>query len=249
MTKATRKPGKMYLCAWCGDRKLIAEMRHPGSSKGKPPSTCQACREKNPGLSWCDFHDEAHPVDQFKEYPPASDRPGYMNVCRDAQAHKAARARSKPMRRCSACGVEQESWQFRGGRAKAAVCRGCADSRPGLRWCVDHESWMPETTFVRSGRDGKWRTSRCTPCRAAYAHGTTVAQILKNQGVPEPECASCGSKDSLKIDHDHSCCPAERSCGKCVRGYLCHECNTAEGLLRTPDRALRLAAYMKKYAV
>ncbi len=27
------------------------------------------------------------------------------------------------------------------------------------------------------------------------------------------------------VDHDHSCCPGDRSCGKCVRGILGRSCN------------------------
>ncbi|MGW8884645.1 endonuclease domain-containing protein [Streptomyces sp. NPDC055749] len=32
---------------------------------------------------------------------------------------------------------------------------------------------------------------------------------------------------AFHIDHDRACCPSRGpSCGKCVRGYLCHLCNT-----------------------
>lgn len=29
------------------------------------------------------------------------------------------------------------------------------------------------------------------------------------------------------VDHDHACCPTERSCGSCIRGVICRGCNNA----------------------
>jgi hypothetical protein len=45
-------------------------------------------------------------------------------------------------------------------------------------------------------------------------------------------CAICGLEPTsrrLAVDHDHACCPGEKSCGKCVRGLLCTNCNLGIG--------------------
>src|SRR5580704_3626608 len=244
MPYAIRPPGRLYTCAWCGTRKPIAEMRYPGSSKGKAPSTCATCREQHPDQRWCDFHDEPHPIEKFRAY--GTERPGHLNICRDASSYKAAKIRDKDPRTCELCGKSRESWFFRGGRAKSVVCRICEDERPAERWCVGCREWFPKSSLARTGRGGNYTVNRCAPCRTAYSHGTTVAEILRIQGAGHPQCAACGSEADLKVDHDHGCCPAQRSCGKCVRGYLCHECNSAEGLLKTPERAVALAAYMTR---
>lgn len=87
--------------------------------------------------------------------------------------------------------------------------------------------------------------------RLMRRYGLTVEQhdaLLKKQGGV---CAICRQPDTEKkgnlvVDHDHQCCPKkDRSCGKCVRGLLCHKCNQAIGCLSDDvPTILRAADYL-----
>jgi hypothetical protein len=106
----------------------------------------------------------------------------------------------------------------------------------------------------------------CGDCLAPLHH---VLPRLRAHHVPhemvrtlrdKPECEICGrdvltpmhdSRTSrrsalLVVDHDHRCCPSgAHSCGNCVRGLLCHHCNSAAGMLRDdPELARSLADYL-----
>jgi hypothetical protein len=50
------------------------------------------------------------------------------------------------------------------------------------------------------------------------------------------------------IDHDHACCPDEKSsCGRCIRGLLCLTCNTALGHIE--NRYAIAQAYLDRLPV
>jgi hypothetical protein len=62
-------------------------------------------------------------------------------------------------------------------------------------------------------------------------------------------CAICGKSpeengQKLSVDHDHSCCDGRKSCGMCVRGLLCSQCNRAIGLLGD-DMLLKASEYLR----
>lgn len=64
-----------------------------------------------------------------------------------------------------------------------------------------------------------------------YKYGITYDDYDRILAEQNYGCAICESKDPggrgrFHIDHDHSCCSTEKTCGKCIRGLLCHQCNT-----------------------
>lgn len=63
-------------------------------------------------------------------------------------------------------------------------------------------------------------------------------------------CAICGADISGKlasgrriahVDHDHGCCPDGNTCGRCVRGVLCHRHNVGLGRFRDSIQELQAA--------
>lgn len=112
------------------------------------------------------------------------------------------------------------------------------------------------TEFKRGNRGGKlYRTSQCRACiKAAYdplvqrdrhvrlRYGISLEEfttLLEAQGG----CATCGRTVSggknWHVDHDHACCDGKNSCGRCIRGILCHFCNLALGAVRDDPTTLR----------
>lgn len=110
--------------------------------------------------------------------------------------------------------------------------------------------------------------SRCSACinamrRETYSPRTQRSYSLKKRyGITADEfdemlakqggCAACGAIETdgkyWHVDHDHECCPTQASsCGKCIRGILCHGCNTALGNVKdSPARLRALIEYLER---
>lgn len=144
-------------------------------------------------------------------------------------------------------------------------CTKCRRLKPVDRFCPTpthrsgRESWcrLCKNERLRLGRlDPATRErylarDRCrarTPGRRGARYGLTAEQFVElvGDGMCQAGCGRVGTD----VDHDHGCCPSKnRACGRCVRGWLCHPCNTAEGYLRTPEAARGLADYMERIAL
>lgn len=67
--------------------------------------------------------------------------------------------------------------------------------------------------------------------------------MLVNQGG---RCAICparepGGRGTWHVDHDHTCCSKGRSCGACIRGLLCSNCNVLLGHAKDDTAILQAA--------
>lgn len=83
-------------------------------------------------------------------------------------------------------------------------------------------------------------------------YGITREQYQEKLEQQDGHCAICPATPeevgTLCVDHDHSCCPGPKTCGKCLRGLLCPRCNTAIGLLDdNADRMQNAAVYVEFY--
>ena len=139
----------------------------------------------------------------------------------------------------------------------------------GLRRCTGCKGIKPATTeYFKPRPDSPYGlVARCRDCQAIEAtryrasnpswrkssrtkhlmtrYNMTLEQyesMLEEQGgvCAVKGCGRTNGNHSMHVDHDHSCCPGDRSCGKCVRGLLCGPCNKAAGMLRE-DPALMMA--------
>lgn len=118
----------------------------------------------------------------------------------------------------------------------------------GLHTIVDGQRQCRE---CRREANRKWREENVEKIR----NDQRKAQ-LKLYGITEDEynfrldqqegvCAICQNESNsgrnLDVDHDHECCPGRKSCGKCIRGLLCYNCNHAIGLLKDSKKYLNRA--------
>lgn len=85
----------------------------------------------------------------------------------------------------------------------------------------------------------------------ANKYGLSVLQ-LKELFSKVTGCEICGKTERpLVIEHDHSCCPSQKNtCGKCIRGLVCQQCNMVIGMAADEIYVLESAIkYLKTRAL
>jgi len=124
-----------------------------------------------------------------------------------------------------------------------STCKECKN-----RWMAEHRT--PEHgaqhQLRRAANPRTKELNRDYDLRKKYK--ITLAKFEQMLAAQAGVCACCGKVAAGQwcVDHDHSCCPGIRTCGKCVRGILCNGCNVA--LAWHESHALEAAAYLERCA-
>lgn len=113
---------------------------------------------------------------------------------------------------------------------------------PQKHWCVEcsnliekHKVWLKPVNHAHI---------------LHFYHLTKIdyLKILISQSFSCGLCNRQGKK--LVVDHDHECCSSNKSCGKCIRGLVCYDCNIFLGRIDTiPDIYQKALVYKESHRV
>ena len=167
------------------------------------------------------------------------------------------------IKKCPHCNTEKsvDCWAKNRSRSDglAAWCKDCTSdyhrewrARPEVKErqaeiASNRYAGMTEDEkreYIRAGTER--RRAQAYSLRAKYGMSEAdYDSLLHHQGGG---CAMCSKPPAeerrLCVDHDHSCCPGEKTCGKCVRGLLCVTCNVYLGFYENATWVERADKYL-----
>jgi len=117
--------------------------------------------------------------------------------------------------------------------------------------CANGHEYTDETVYY----DPTTGYKQCKLCHKLNAfeyraarYGLTGDELRAKIRAANGLCTICKNKAELVIDHDHSCCAAPPTCGKCTRDLVCHNCNNGLGRFHDSTELLRSAIeYLESY--
>lgn len=140
------------------------------------------------------------------------------------------------MKTCSRCKKAKEPSEFsKNSRTKSGLhsyCQQC--SREKSREWARKNPERHKDNAKKWQQDNPDRVAQHAFKRRIKRYGIEVNQyllLLNQQGGRCKVCGRPGLGTSLVVDHDHKCCSDPgKSCGACVRGLLCTQCNIMLGM-------------------
>lgn len=118
--------------------------------------------------------------------------------------------------------------------------------------CTKCKEYLPYVDFHKASGSSSGYYYQCAKCSLSYRHGITKERYQELLSMFDHKCYICGEPErrtglSLSLDHDHSCCSSKFSCGDCIRGVLCSDCNRGLGFFRdNPELLLKAHSYLSQ---
>jgi len=248
----------MKTCSVCHESKPLEDFYRQRNSPDGRNYTCKTCSRAR-SASW-----KAENPERVKEiaergnakpgtHEPAMTGEKTCNACHEAKpvTEFYVQRRSPDGRgyTCKACSRERSVyWGATNRHRSAEVDRDYWQRHKGKKNAGRRARRREDTEFVERDREKKrqhYQANRESILaeRQATKHGMTVAEFRERVENQKGCCAICGRPcERLAVDHDHACCPdRNKSCGKCIRGLLCTNCNTGLGMFADDPVRLRAA--------
>lgn len=186
---------------------------------GRPPRCCSSCRKRGYGdrrrtkktdLVWLTCRACDAP---FADKRQVNWRSNQEQVCRKCEP-------TYSVRRCRTCSQDKPLADFNRHPTKRdgihTQCRTCLSA---------YKRVLKERDPLIDRKQALWRY-----------YGLSLADYEELLAVQDGVCAICRMPPepgtNLHVDHDHGCCPGKKTCGNCIRGLLCGDCNLALGCLK-----------------
>lgn len=140
--------------------------------------------------------------------------------------------------KCRECGAIVTSGERGLIPWRCGPCKRLAQTRAYWRW-------------AEANPDARLAAHRRTKLKARF--GLSEGQLAAMVEAQGDRCALCGTETPggagrWHIDHDHACCSGKRTCGECIRGLLCNNCNMGLGQFKDdPDLMRRAAEYVERF--
>ena len=159
------------------------------------------------------------------------------------------------MKKCSGCNIEKDFTDFYGRLGTRDNlnyrCKACC-----IKSVVSYTIRHPEKRRKQILKYNKKHSVKLKEYHRKR-HLIVFFNITKEQYESmllsqNSSCAICGihqsdKKQHFAIDHDHACCKGIKSCGKCIRGLLCFNCNDLLGRAQDQTDILQKAIkYLEK---